>query len=306
MDPLEDVLGLLDVRGHVSAGLVAGGDWAVRFPPPPGMKFNTVCEGRCSLTVGGSARVSLSEGDCFLLTRPVPFVLGNAWDTTPVEAEPLFTAAEGTTVRVGSGEDTVLVGGGFSFGDRARNLLLDFLPPLIHIPANTPQADAVRWSLTQIACELNRPSPGSRVVAEHLAVVMLVHVLRLHLSRETTAGPGWPAGLADPVVAPVLSAVHGSPAHPWTVAELAGVARVSRSALAARFKDVIGRPPLDYLTRWRIELASRDLRQGREPLATIAHRVGYGSESALSTAFRRVTGISPSDYRGEARARHGS
>ncbi|MFI2378300.1 AraC family transcriptional regulator [Streptomyces sp. NPDC018964] len=306
MDPLEDVLDLLDVRGHVSAGFVAGGDWAVGFAPPSGVKFNTVRKGRCCLTVGESVRVPLAEGDCFLLTRPVSFVLGSAWDRTPVDAEPLFTAAGDTTVRVGSGDDTVLVGGGFSFGDRARTLLLDFLPPLIHIPADTPQADAVRWALTQIARELNHRSPGSRLVVEHLAVVMLVHVLRLHLTRETAAGPGWPAGLADPVVAPVLSAVHDRPAHPWTVAELAAVARVSRSALAARFKDVVGRPPLDYLTRWRIELASRDLRQGREPLATIARRVGYGSESALSTAFKRVTGVSPSDYRGAGRARRGS
>lgn len=306
MDPLEDVLAFLDVRGYVSAGLAAGGDWAVRFAPPSGVKFNTVQRGRCFLTADGADRVPLEEGDCFLLTRPVPFVLASSWEVTPVDAEPLFTAAGDTTAQVGDGDDVVLVGGGFSFGERARTLLLDFLPPLIHVPAGTPQAGTVRWALAQIGSELRHRSPGSRLVAEHLAVVMLIHVLRLHLARESGSGSGWPAGLADPVVAPALSAVHGRPAHPWTVAELADAARVSRSTLAVRFKEVVGQPPLDYLTRWRIELASRDLREGTEPLAAIARRVGYGSESALSTAFKRVTGVSPSDYRGERRSRRGA
>ncbi|MEO3869449.1 AraC family transcriptional regulator [Nonomuraea sp. B12E4] len=132
----------------------------------------------------------------------------------------------------------------------------------------------------------------------------LIQLLRLYLDG---AGPGeasgWMAGLADPVVAPALRAMHARPAHAWTVAELAGVAAVSRSTLAARFKQAIGQGPMDYLTGWRIELAAHRLRRGDETVAAIAREVGYGSEGALSNAFKRITGASPRDYRRAASPR---
>lgn len=173
---------------------------------------------------------------------------------------------------------------------------------MIHVPAGTGQAETLQWALGQIDRELRRRPMGATLVAEHLAVVMLIHVLRIHLARDPKAVSGWLAGLGDPVVAAALTLMHDRPEHPWTVAELALAGTVSRSTLAARFKATVGRGPLDYLTRWRVELASRQLRQGSDTVATIARAVGYGSESALSTAFKRVTGISPRDYRGGRRA----
>ncbi|MEN3539418.1 AraC family transcriptional regulator [Microbispora sp. ZYX-F-249] len=298
MDPLEDVLALLGTRAHLSTGMSAGGSWAVRFEPPDGVKFNAVLRGRCFLGVEGlDAPISLAQGDCFLLTRPLVFTLFSDPLAVPVDAGPLWTAAGDGLPHVGDGADTLLVGGRFSFGDRARSLLLDGLPPVIHVPAETGEASAVRWALDQIDTELRGCAIGSTLAAEHLAVVMLIHVLRLHLAREPRAVSGWLAGLADPVVAAALRSMHARPAHPWTVAELARTGAVSRSTLAARFKDTVGLGPLDYLTRWRIELASRRLRDGGDTLATIAHAVGYGSESALSSAFKRITGSSPREYR---------
>ncbi len=161
----------------------------------------------------------------------------------------------------------------------------------------TPQAEAVEWALAAIDRELLHRPPAATLMAEHLAVVMLIHVLRLHLAREPRAVSGWLAGLADPAVAAALRAMHEAPARSWTVADLARVGAVSRSTLAARFKDTVGQGPLEYLTRWRIQLASRRLRDGTETMAAIARSVGYGSESALSVAFKRVTGVSPRDYR---------
>lgn len=302
MDPLEDVLALLDTRSHLSAGLVAGGRWAVRFEAPDGVKFNAVRRGSCLLRVEGTDEpVPLAEGDCYLLTRPLGFTLLSDDEAVPVEAGQVFASAEGGVARAGEGEDVVLIGGRFSFGERARALLLDTLPPVIHIPAGSDEAGTLRWALGQIDQELRQGRMASTLVAEHLAVVMLVHVLRLHLTRAPHAVPGWPAGLADPVVAEVLTAMHTAPERPWSVAELARAGAVSRSTLAARFKDTVGRGPLDYLTGWRIELASARLREGTDTLATIARAVGYGSESALSTAFKRVTGISPRAYRNRYR-----
>lgn len=298
MDPLEDVLTLLSPRSHLSARLAAGGTWALRFEPPEGVKFNAVRRGSCVLEVAGvEGAIELSQGDCYLLTRPAPFVLRSDAATFPADAGPVFARAHDGVARVGDGEEVFLVGGGFSFGARARELLIDRLPPVVHIPVGSRHAETVRWALSEIEDELTNRPMGSNVVAEHLATVMLVHVLRLHIARDPHVASGWMAGLGDPVVATALAQMHQDPAHPWTVAELAARASVSRSTLAARFKTVVGIGPLDYLTRWRIELAARQLRDGKVTVARVAHAVGYGTESALSVAFKRVLGMSPSVYR---------
>jgi AraC-like DNA-binding protein len=195
-----------------------------------------------------------------------------------------------------------LLGGRFDFGERARELLLDALPPVLHVPGDTEAAATLRWALAQVDAELRDRPVASGLVAEHLALIMLIHMLRLHLATTPAAGPGWLGGLADPVVAPALRALHADPARPWTVADLATVSAVSRSTLAARFKQAVGQGPLDYLTGWRIELAADRLRRG-DGIATIARAVGYGSESALSTAFKRETGRSPREFRRATRPR---
>ncbi|MFC8230366.1 AraC family transcriptional regulator [Streptomyces sp. NPDC057287] len=298
MDPLEDVLTLLQPRGRLSASMAAGGQWAVRFEAPEAVKFNAVRRGSCLLEVDGVDQpVGLAEGDCYLLTRPRAFTLRSDMEAPPVDAGPVFAAAGGDVAQVGDGDDVFLIGGAFSFGTRAQELLLDRLPPVIHIPSETQHAETVRWALTAIEQELSERPMAATLVAEHLAVVMLVHVLRLHLARNPRAASGWLAGLGDPVIAAALTCLHRDPARRWTVAELASTAAVSRSTLAARFKATVGQGPLEYLTRWRIELAARQLRDGRETLAAIAHSVGYGSESALSVAFKRVVGVPPGDYR---------
>ncbi|MFF4243215.1 cupin domain-containing protein [Streptomyces sp. NPDC001822] len=307
MDPLEDVLALLDTRSHLSSSLVAGGRWALNFEAPAGVKFNAVRRGACSLEVEGEREaIALAAGDCYLLTQPRRFTLRSDPGAFAVDAEHVFSRAEGGVARAGDGSDEVLlVGGRFSFGDRARSLLLEGLPAVVHVPAGTAGADTLQWALAQIDQELRRGEMASALVAEHLAVVMLVHVLRVHLAREPHAVSGWLAGLTDPAVAAALTSMHRRPEHRWTVAELAETGAVSRSTLAARFKDMVGCGPLDYLTRWRVELASRHLREDTGTIATIAHAVGYGSESALSTAFKRVTGSSPRDYRAAFRQPRG-
>ena len=304
VDPLDDVLRLLGVRGSLSAPLVAGGRWAVEFPPPEGAKFIGVRRGSALLQVAGEPGVvALGTGDCCLVTRPRPFVVGTDLALPAEPAHPIYVAAASTGVaRAGEGEDFLALGGSFDFGDRARDLLLDGLPPVVRVPAGTAEAGALGWSLQQLDREVQHPGIGSRLVAEQLALVMLVQVLRVHLGAAGEAAPGLLAALADPVVATALRAMHERPAHRWNLPELAATAAVSRSTLAARFSRALGHGPLEYLGRWRIELAAERLRDGRDTLEVIARAVGYGSESALSTAFKRVTGSSPRQYR-LARAR---
>ncbi|MCM0675275.1 AraC family transcriptional regulator [Micromonospora phytophila] len=303
MDPLEDVLSLLEATGHLSSGLSAGGRWAVRFPPPDGVKFNAVSQGHCWLRVDGVPDpIHLRDGDCYLLTRPLAFTLASDLDLPTEPAQPLFTAAAQGVARAGDGDEVFLIGGAFSFTARARALLLDNLPPVLHVPAATPEAATVRWAVAEIDAELRRQPMAATLVAELLAVVMLIRVLRLHLARDPGRTSGWLAGLADPTVAAALRGMHARPAHPWTVAELARAAAVSRSTLAARFKEVVGKGPLEYLTEWRIELAADRIRRG-DTVATVARAVGYGSESAFSVAFKRTTGLSPRAYRSQVTQR---
>ncbi|MFF2102303.1 cupin domain-containing protein [Streptomyces sp. NPDC058202] len=298
MDPLEDVLDLLETRSHLSTSLIAGGEWAVRFEAPLDVKFNAVRRGSCWLDVEGhSGPIALAEGDCYLLTRPRRFTLRSGPDAPEVDARSVFAGAEHGVAHTGTGDDVLLIGGRFTFSEPGQDLLLASLPPVVHLPAGTAQAETVEWALTVIERELLLRPVASSLVAEHLAMVMLVYVLRLQLAREPQSVSGWLAGLTDPAVAAALASLHEDPARPWTVAELARAGAVSRSTLAARFKQSVGQSPLEYLTQWRIQLASQKLRKGDDTVAAIARITGYGSESAMSTAFKRVTGVSPSAYR---------
>lgn len=298
MDPLEDVLALLGATSRISTSLAAGGSWAIQFAPQTGVKFNAVRRGRCHLKVEGRAEpYDLQKGDCFLLTQPRPFTLFSDPAAVPAPAEPIFLAAVDGVAHTGDGDDVFMIGGAFSFGDRARTLLLDDLPPVVHLPAAAEEAAGVRWAIGRIDAELRHRRLGSTLVAEHLAHVMLIQALRVHLMRDAPHTSGWLAGTADPVVSVALRQLHLRPAHPWTVEELARSAGVSRSTMAARFKSTVGMGPSEYLTDWRIELAADRLRRGDATVATVAREVGYGSESAFSVAFKRVIGISPGAYR---------
>lgn len=294
MDPLEDVLQLAGVRSHLSVSLEAGGDWAVRFEPPAdGIKFNAVTRGTARIEVAGEEPVDLAPGDCFLLTRPRPFMLRGGAPAEETRAADIFRGV--SVARAGDGDDTRIIGGSFTFQPgAAATRLLAALPAIVHVPAGTDHAETLAWALTRIDAELREPLAGE-LVSEHLAMVMFVHVLRLHLARGGTTG--WLAALNDATVAPALRAMHEHPEQAWTVEELARRAAVSRSTMAARFTRAVGQAPLDYLTSWRIDLAADRLRTTDDTLAVIARATGYGSESALSTAFKRRTGTSPASYR---------
>jgi AraC-like DNA-binding protein len=299
LDPLEIVLAVAGARARLAVTLVGHGDWALRFPAPAGAKFNALLEGSCTVTVDGMAPVSLRAGDSFLLTRPVEFLLATSATATPQPASPYFRGDSRDGVIVGPATEPLtarLIGGSFEFNRRARELLLDGLPPLIHLPAHADGAGAVQLLLTRIDRELRQDRLGSRVVAEQLALVTLIDLLRYHISSDATGG-GLLRGLGEPVTAAALRAIHADPARRWTVQQLADVAQVSRSTLAARFKQTVGQGPLEYLTRWRIELGADRLATTDQTIAAIAQTIGYGSETAFALAFKRHVGQAPGSYR---------
>jgi AraC-like DNA-binding protein len=126
---------------------------------------------------------------------------------------------------------------------------------------------------------------------------MFVEVIRLHMDQLANNSTGWLAGLRDPLVGRTLTLLHARPAHAWTLDELASEAAASRSVLADRFTHVVGYPPIQYLTQWRMQIAARRLADPGSKVAAVAHEVGYESEAAFSRAFKKVVGRSPSQWR---------
>jgi AraC-like DNA-binding protein len=163
----------------------------------------------------------------------------------------------------------------------------------------------MRWSVERMMLELRERQPGSFLVAQHLAHMMLVQALRLHGAEALSVNVGWLFALADKQLAAAINAMHEDPAHRWSLGELAERAGMSRSIFALKFKNKVGASPMEYLMRWRMLLAADKLTNSGDPISTIALSLSYESESAFSTAFKRVMGRSPRQFgRGRDPASH--
>lgn len=302
-DPLSDIFRLLDARSLVSASLVTGGAWAIRFSAFEGIKFNAVARGACWLSIEGLESIRLETGDCFLLQGGRPFVLASGLDAPPDASGPVFAKAKNGVVRHGAGDDTFVIGGRLEVDASDASLLCDVLPPVIHFRGQEDHAQAVRWLLTRLASELAEARPGKSLVCADLMQMMLIEALRAQLAASGDAATGWFAALRDGQIGAVLRRIHADPSHAWTLDSLAAAAGMSRSSFAARFKRTVGLAPIDYLLRWRIRLASKRLRASKDSVSSIALSLGYESESGFSTAFKRVTAESPIQYRKSAHHR---
>jgi AraC-like DNA-binding protein len=302
MDPLSDVLSLLKLRSYVVGGFDAGGEWSIAFGRYDGIKCYAVVSGQCWLSVEGVPEaVRVRAGDCYLLPRGQPFRVASDLALTPIDARTFFPSpVNGGIVVLNGGGDFSSVGGHFALsGDHAR-MLLEMLPPIVHIQKEADKA-ALRWSMERMRQELREPQPGGFLVAEHLAHLMMVQVLRLHLAEGLKGGVGWLFALADKQMSAAINAMHEDAAHRWTLRELAERTGMSRSTFALKFKETVGASPMEHLTRWRMLRAVDRLANSSDPISAIARSLGYESESAFSTAFKRVMGRSPRLY---SRGRH--
>lgn len=190
---------------------------------------------------------------------------------------------------------TVMLLGCYQLRGEVSQQLVRALPQVIHLPAGELRTPLVRM----LADEIIKDDAGQSAVLDRLFDLLLVAVLRAWLAHQPPGHPGWYGALSDPVVGPVLRLVHDDPAHPWTIAEMATRVSVSRAALARRFTELVGEPPMTYLTGWRLALAADRLLEPRATVAAVAREVGYGSAFALSAAFKRERGISPSEHRAQ-------
>ncbi|MBD0838466.1 AraC family transcriptional regulator [Streptomyces sp. TRM68416] len=281
--------------------------WSVRVEDRAPLTVMVMIRGEAWVVPDAGERVLLGPGDLAIARGPAPYTCGDDPETPPQavilpgaecsypDGRPLNGSMDLGVRSWGDRLDgsVVMLIGTYRWQGEVSGRLLDALPPLLTLPAETCDCPLTPYLMEEIV----RDEPGQEVVLDRLLDLLVIAALRTWFSRPEAAAPAWYRALADPVVGRVLRLVQDDPAHPWTVSSLAAKAGVSRAALARRFTELVGEPPMTYLTGWRLALAADALRDTDATLETIARQVGYGSAFALSSAFKRVYGVSPQAHR---------
>jgi AraC-like DNA-binding protein len=204
----------------------------------------------------------------------------------------------------GGGSSTHVICAGFEYDHEVAQPLLSLMPPVLFLSGqDMAEGSPVQATLRILRHELAARTSGSATVIDRMIDVLFVQVIRAWLGTGDCSGTSWLQALRDPTIGRALSVLHADPAAPWTIETLAREVSLSRATLTRRFSSLVGEAPLSYLTRWRMELAARHLRETDTPVSTIARHVGYTSEFAFSRAFSRLRGVPPGRYRVEVRRR---
>jgi AraC-like DNA-binding protein len=313
MDPLSDLLRVVRLDGAYFYVVEAAEPWGVETVParelsPPILPeaehliaYHIVTRGRCYGGLVGEDQVELAPGDVIVFPHGDAHVMSSGPGIRTIPK--VLTGAPGRypdPVHLGNQEPwaTSLVCGFLGCDRRPFNPLLAALPRRMHMRgmSNSWLSGYTR----QLTDESRLGRAGADQVLTRLAELMFIEVLRRYLEDLPAGQTGWLAGLRDEVVGRVLGLLHGRPGHPWTLDELAREAASSRSSLAKRFAELVGQPPMQYLTQWRMQVAANLLAQSGAKVAAIGAEVGYDSEAAFSRAFKKATGLAPGAWR-EAR-----
>lgn len=304
-DPLGETLHLLHLTGTLYCQAHFTAPWGVDIPRLENcLCFQVVTAGRYLLEVEGAEPSWLERGSIALLPHGTPHRVRSAPDTllVPLDALPVHPVSDRyETVEFGGGGASSRCTYGVLRCDQiAAKRLLDVLPLLIQIDSwDDAEGRWLQEVVRLIAREASTPKLGGETMITRLADILVIQTLRAWLDEAPPSQLGWLAALRDANIGRALAAVHRAPAQPWTVASLSKQAGLSRSAFSARFAQLLGTAPMHYVTEWRMQLARRRLQRSSEPLATIAERVGYGSEAAFCKAFKRTFGVPPSSARAE-------
>jgi AraC-like DNA-binding protein len=202
----------------------------------------------------------------------------------------------------GGADRSELICGFLGCDARPFNPLLSTLPRVLHVPKAAAGDGLLEHFIKLALAESNALRSGGACVLARLSELLFVEIVRRYIATLPAESTSWLAGLRDPNIGRVLGKIHDKPAHAWSLEELAREGGLSRSVLAERFAHFVGVPPMQYLMQWRMQLAASLLTNTGLSLAEIAERVGYGSETALSRAYKRTVGMAPADWRRERRA----
>lgn len=291
-DPLDFIVALLRSRAVRSKIVAGGGQWSIRKPRYTDPSFCVMLDGACWFRPEDGDAIELREGDFLLLPETPSFVLASDPALPPTDAP---IDIEGDAV-YGDSEPTMRMLGGYFQFDRANaELVARLLPPAILIRRGEPGASRLGRIVELIAEEAGEHNRCRDLILERLVEVLLIEAWRFE-TEHASVEQGLLGGLADPALAGVLRAIHADLAGQWTVEKLARTAGMSRAVFADRFARVVGIPPMQYVTEWRVARAKELLLGERPALSAIAGKVGYSSASAFSAAFARVVGCSPAQF----------
>ncbi len=311
MDPLADLLDGPRARNAFLLRSVLDPPWALRIQDEAPLTLVTAVSGVAYIVLAEGDAVRVTPGDVAILRGPDPYTVADDPATVPQviihpgqrcetpDGVPLEQAMHLGVRTWGNSPvgETVMLTGTYEFAGEISRRLLRALPPLLVLEAG--QADATLTAL--LAAEITKDEPGQEAVLDRMLDLLLISTLRAWFSRPEGQAPAWYRAQSDPIVGPALRMLQNNPAHPWTVASLADATNVSRAALARRFNELVGEPPMTFLTGWRLDLAADLLCETDATISAVAEQVGYGSPFALSAAFKRVLGVSPQQHRARAR-----
>ncbi|KAF1045771.1 MAG: RCS-specific HTH-type transcriptional activator RclR [Herbaspirillum frisingense] len=301
-DPLSGILRLIGAQPIVAGSLSAGGRWAVRFPRPDKIKFFALVKGSCWLLFDAAPEpVRVAQGDVLLMTGQHAFTLASEPEVEPISAIGLFHGSARKSACIGDGLACMQIGGHIRLAPLNGSLLVDVLPPLIHIRADSAGAATLQWLLARLVSELSTSLPGGGMAANNLTSLMFVEILRIYMESADAGASGWLRAIGDARIAPALHLMHEDLSQTWRLDTLAAACAMSRTAFAVHFREVAGMAPMAWLAQWRIRTAMHVLANEEAPMAALAERLGYASESAFSTAFKRLVGVAPGVYRKNAR-----
>jgi AraC-like DNA-binding protein len=304
VDVLTDLLERSRARGAAFSSTTARGEWGLTFPGSAPLSVHALVQGEAHLwSADGGKALHVFPGDVVLVREHTPHHLASraGGRCVPLAEAMATVSGVGRRLQVGDAAEPVAATffcGAYRFEGDLCQSLLQALPDTLRLrPA---AGTTLRATMDLLAGEMLRDDPGQQTLLDRLLDVALVQILREHFSTATATAPGWFRASGDARIGAALQALHANPGHPWTVADLAEHALLSRSAFARRFTALLGAPPLTYLNDWRMALARERLRDSDARLASIGSALGYASEFSFAAAFKRHHGTAPGRWRREA------
>jgi AraC-like DNA-binding protein len=304
MDQLAALLDGPRARGAFLLRSILDPPWSLRIQDEAPLSVTALVRGQAWVVLDDGDPVPLRPGEVAINRGPAPYTVADHPATRPqivihpgqlcttLDGESLYQAMDLGVRSWGNNPEggTVLLTGTYNFEGEVSRRLLEALPLLIVQPGDP--------IISLLGAEIVKDEPGQEAVLDRLLDLLLIAVLRSWFA--THEAPAWYRAMSDPVVGKAMRMLHNNPAHPWTVATLATEVGVSRASLARRFTELVGEPPMAFLTDWRLALAADLLREPDATIGSVARKVGYGSPFALSAAFKRVRGVSPQEHRAGA------